>query len=226
MNRDFTMDIVVRADSQMVGGVQAFINFDPTKLEVQDDTPAENGVQIQPGDVLVDIIQENSVDNTTGEINFIVVNVVAPGGSGFPTGEFTLATIRFRGLMKTDSSPTDINFFMARPRQTIVSFGGEDITGLKQGAMVNILEASDMRISFQLQGGARPKPDGWEQPVTIVFDPIDGDPTKMRTVNATSTFDSPNHAFVDVGAVFLGTYDISLVGPSTLTNLKRAGVFS
>jgi len=76
-----------------------------------------------------------------------------------------------------------------------------------------------VRVTFEFEGGDRLEPDGWEKPVIIKF--LSGE-EEVLVVEDDSTFDPVNAlAFVDVVGLAQGTYDISVEGPSTLTNIRE-----
>ena len=87
-----TVDIRVE-DVTDLYSAEVYLLFDPALLEVVDADPAEDDVQIQPGDFLSpSSVEENWVDQDEGEIGFSqVVSDGAASGSG------VLATITFLG---------------------------------------------------------------------------------------------------------------------------------
>lgn len=116
-------DLVIQAEAgvQPVSGVQAFLDFDPTYLEVQSVTTGS----ALPNEVLV------AYDNTAGTIDYSVGKLGGP----FPSGTFTVGTIQFRALAATDPD-TAVGFSASLPRETIVDYGGSDITGTISGGTV------------------------------------------------------------------------------------------
>jgi hypothetical protein len=95
-----TVDVRVN-DAASVYGAEVHIAFDPARLQVLDDDPAQAGVQILPGSFFPrsdpSYIVQNRADNTAGTIDF-AITLLAPesplNGSG------TLATIRFAARME------------------------------------------------------------------------------------------------------------------------------
>jgi len=82
-----------------------------------------------------------------------------------------------------------------------------------------VMETVTARVTFEFEGGGRPQPEGWEQHVTIKF--LAGE-QEVLVVEDKSTFDPDNTlAFVDVAGIEPGTYDISVVGPATLTSIRQ-----
>ena len=97
--KPFPVNIVINAGSQPVSRAAAYLNFDPTLLDV---------VSITPGPTLTSV-GASSVDNTQGTLAF-----VATGGAA--TGDFTLAVVNFRS--KGPVKETSVSFNTASPRKT------------------------------------------------------------------------------------------------------------
>jgi hypothetical protein len=221
IGQTFTLDIKTNVDGeQPVSGVQAFVDFDPTYLEV---------LSVTPGASLPTVLQ-NTYDNTAGTIDYSAGKLGAP----FPTGEFTVATIEFEALAET--SGTAVTFSFTGPRTTAVDLGGSPIPGIHGDATVEIVPGALVDISVVLQGGSRP-PEGWEVPITIRFFSPGADvmtDTPIYEFNLTTTkVDST--ATCQCAGVMPGTYDITVKasncpeceeGNCTLTNVKRSVVIS
>ena len=83
-------------------GLQLHVQFDPTKLQVQDADQAQEGVQIAPGVLPApDFAVRNVVDNERGTIEYAVIQLhprQPAQGSG------VVATIHFQGV-STGASP-------------------------------------------------------------------------------------------------------------------------
>ena len=77
-------------------GLHVCLQFDPTKLRVKDADPAQEGIQIAPGDLPVpDFAARNLVDNERGTIDYAVVQL----GPRLPaTGSGVVATVHFQGV--------------------------------------------------------------------------------------------------------------------------------
>jgi len=117
----FTMVIEVQAGAQAVSAVDAFVDFDPTKLQVVDagGSPASG---IEQGTTLPAVFQ-NSADNILGRIDYSAATF-----SPFPpSGTFTLATIRFKALAATTGTP--VAFSQTTPRVTTAAYLGSDVLG-------------------------------------------------------------------------------------------------
>jgi len=121
-----TLDMVIQVESgdQEVVGVDAYLDFDPAQLEVEDQNTDKDGVQISGGETLSTVIQ-NSADNTAGHINY---SAGVLGAEAYPKGTILVATVRFKALVEAAS--TAVTFSTADTRTTMVSGpGGTDITG-------------------------------------------------------------------------------------------------
>lgn len=140
-----TVDVTIQFDATIdpVSAAQVYLNFDPSVLQVVD--AGGNPVStISPGSVFApsgpwqDSGLQNSVNNSTGEINYA-------GGKGTGGSDATslvgLATFRFKAI---DSTPTNtsITFNIATPRQTKAVSGFNDATGLLTGMTITVLNAA------------------------------------------------------------------------------------
>lgn len=117
-----TIDITVRvvAGSQQIDGASAYIDFDPALIAV---------VSITPGASLPNILSM-SHNNTTGQINFAAGKNTPP----WPSGTFTLATIRFSGQAIGTSA---LVFVYVSPRLTTATYGGGEVfDGASNGAVI------------------------------------------------------------------------------------------
>jgi LysM repeat protein len=109
-------------------GIEMHLSFDASLVQVQDDDPGRDGVQIRPGDVpQPDFTVRNEADNAGGSMEYAVVQLAprpAASGSG------VVATIHFRGL-RVGTSP--IHFTDAK----LASPGGDEIAvTLQEGEIV------------------------------------------------------------------------------------------
>ncbi len=85
-------------------GLQLHVQFDPTKLQVQDADQAQEGIQIAPGVLPApDFAVRNVVDNKQGTIDYAVVQL-SPRQPAQGSG--VVATIHFQGVSKGDSPLT------------------------------------------------------------------------------------------------------------------------
>jgi len=116
----FTMDIVADTGTSTADTVDAYIDFDPTYLEVVD----ESGTPVSAIELNTDVFSNatfNSVDNATGQINFSASEYDSP----YLTGSFTVATIRFKAKAAVES--TSINFARSGARWSDLYLFGESI---------------------------------------------------------------------------------------------------
>jgi len=133
---DGLFDITVQANTgtTAVNAVAAFINFDPALLAVE---------SITNGTTLTGFVSR-SFNNTLGTINYEAGNL-----EDFPSGTFTIATIRFRALATTLSTP--LTFSSVSPRQSGIYISGTQLLTGVQEATVTIANAT-LTVSVTLQG--------------------------------------------------------------------------
>ena len=137
----FSLDIRLDTQGALVDGVDIrYLNFNPSLLEVQDENPSVQGVQITSG-VLMPQTQINSANNASGRIEF---SQVAQTGQTF-SGLGPLATIRFKALA-AGQAPVTFNFTSGNTTDTNIASAGTDVlTQVTNG-------------SFTLASGATPPP--------------------------------------------------------------------
>ncbi|MBI2831796.1 MAG: hypothetical protein HYX79_06030 [Chloroflexi bacterium] len=123
VNDTFEVTLDVDAGTQELTGIETYISFNTTYLEV---------VSITVGDTLT-LAFANSYNNTTGKINLSL-------GSSFQAGpasdSFTAATIEFRAKAATQS--TTISFEHDFPREADVVMEGSSVLGTTTDAQVQI----------------------------------------------------------------------------------------
>jgi Leucine-rich repeat (LRR) protein len=107
----FEVVIEVQAGAQEVDGASAYLDFDPTSLEV---------LNMTSGDYL-DLTLDNTFDNGAGIINFAAGKLAAP----FPSGDFELVTIRLKA--KTAMAEIPLGLVYSQPRYTDATFGGDRV---------------------------------------------------------------------------------------------------
>lgn len=100
-------------DTDNLYGLQFSLQFDPTRLQVQDADPTQEGVQIAPGLLPApDFTVRNVVDNDRGMVDYAVVQLnprEPAAGSG------VVATIHFQGVGKGVSLLTFLQAKLADP---------------------------------------------------------------------------------------------------------------
>jgi hypothetical protein len=218
----FNMDIKTSvAGLQQVDAVQAYINFDPALLEVVDAAASQSGVQITPGTGLTSLV-ENTADNASGLISFTAGQPVSP----YPAGSFTVATIRFKAKTVSGTTHTPVTVSLEGGSASRVMLGVATLPGAHADAAIQILPPANVNIRVFLQG-ARPD-SGWIVPLTVkFFTPGTDGPTDILTAAPVYHFDlttakEGNTATSQATGVTIGVYDISVVSPHCLTNIKRA----
>jgi hypothetical protein len=125
VDQTITVTVQVQAGSQQVDGAAAYLNFDPTLLQV---------VSLTPGTTLP-VPLANSFDNTAGTINYAAGNF-----SNFPSGTFTLVQIALKGVAETPS--TTISYNNTNPRQSDATRGGQSVLGSEFPATVKVTQFS------------------------------------------------------------------------------------
>lgn len=113
-----TFAVVVRAPAQPLQGVDAYLDFAPTYLQVVD-AQGNPAAALEPGSTLPVILQ-NRADNALGQIGYSAG--VALGGQAI-TGTFTLATLRFRCLAPIPIQGTPIVFAFDAGAHRITEIG-------------------------------------------------------------------------------------------------------
>jgi hypothetical protein len=206
-------------DAQPVDGVDAFITFDPAKLEVVDADAGKAGVQITPGSALATVLTNNV---TSGLISYSAGVLDAP----VPTGRFTVATIQFKAKAVT-SIPTVVAISLTGAGTTsVVDCAGTALLGAHANANIEIVAGANVNISVTLQGGSRPEA-GWAIPLTVkFFTPGTSAPVDVLTAVpvysfALTTTRNGTAAIAQATAITPGIYDISVASPHCLTNVKR-----
>jgi LysM repeat protein len=109
-------------------GIQVHLSFDASLVQVQDDDPGRDGVQISPGDVpQPDFMVQNRADNTGGLVDYALVQL-APRPPA--SGSGVVATIHFRGLRAGTSAIRFTAVKLASPE------GDEIAVTLQEGNIV------------------------------------------------------------------------------------------
>lgn len=90
VDEEFDLTLQVQAGTQTIDAISAFVNFDPAVLHV---------VSIAQGTSLPVVLVEN-FNNVAGTLDYEAGKLGPP----FPSGTFTLATVRFRAMSVTQNS--------------------------------------------------------------------------------------------------------------------------
>jgi len=128
----FTMDIVADAGVGSADTVDAYLDFDPTYLEVVD----ESGALATSIELNTDVFPSatfNTVDNATGQINFSATRF-----DSSLSGSFTTATIRFR-VKAAAVDTTEVVFTRSGPRMSDLYLAGEPLNVTLANATVTNL---------------------------------------------------------------------------------------
>ena len=222
-----TFLVTLQAESGIVpvDTVDAYLDFNATKLEVV--TAAgqlATSVEVDPASGLV--ATANTVDNTLGRVNLSATKFGAP----FPTGTFTLATIRFRTKDASGGAPSTLTLAGTSPRRSDLFFGGVSFASTLVGSSVTI------DPSVVLNGIVRPEKRGdpgdprWATPLfrvvngvtvggVVVYPP--GGSTPLGRFSTTT--DTQGQFTVELTGLVAGTYDL-ILKPSNGLSVKRSGV--
>lgn len=112
MTEPTTINISLDTGGAAIDGVDLYINYDPTYLEIQDSNSGVTGVQIKPG-TLFPTYLANQVDTEKGKIT--LSGIITPGGAGY-SGSGTFASIVVKGLR--ESTGTRLTFDYVRENTT------------------------------------------------------------------------------------------------------------
>ena len=193
LNQTFSVAVRVRT-TQPVDGAAAYIDFDPTVLQV---------ATVTGGGVLPAILR-SQVDNTLGRIDFVAGALSAP----FPAADFTLATVVFTA---TRPAATALTFTAANPRLSDVTFGGASILHHREPGAVTVLDTGLIGRATPPGRPAAPHAS-WRIPVTVTLqNQAGGAPTEIATV-----LDSAG-VFTLTG-ILPGVYTVGVRGEQTLRN--------
>jgi hypothetical protein len=216
---DLEIQTTVAAD-QPVSGVAAYILFDPSKLEVMDADSGQSGVQLTAGGSLNTVLINNA-DNSLGLISFHAGQLGAP----FPSGNFTVAAIKFRTKTATASSTKVLVSLGGQNTTSSVDYGGSNLPGVHSDAMVRIVEGLPGYLTVNLQGQARPEA-GWAVPLTVkVFErqeaPVDILTARPNYLYSFTMVRSGSLAVTKFYGLAPGLYDVLVVSPHCLANVKH-----
>jgi hypothetical protein len=126
MGQRFTVALQVEAGQQPVDGAAAYLNFDPTVLQVEDVTAGNQlGVELQ-----------RQLDNAAGTVDYAAATF-----ADFPSGSFALATVQFRALQP--AAVTSLTLRRLAPRQSDATFGGRSVLGASPGATLAVVGSEE-----------------------------------------------------------------------------------
>ena len=150
------------------------VTFDPQYLRVVNDAGDETQ-QIDPGATLP-LVLLNSVDNAQGLIAFSAGRGLT---STVPSGDFELATVRFKALTETIEAGTPVKFITG----TNLFFGGDAVMNASHDGVVRIVPPM-LVGQATLQGRGQPPSDRWSgYSVQVLLFPT-GAPTATNTYTA------------------------------------------
>lgn len=202
----FTLDLLISSGQQLVDAADAFVSFDPARLHVVDANGNDTN-SITPGTALA-LVLLNNANNSQGRITFSAGRQL--GGTP-PSGNFVLATIRFKAMAETGTGGTPVHFLSG----TDVFYQGNSILqGTNDGVV--IVEQTSLTGRVTLQGRGNPPSSRWQgYPIRVTFY-APGSTTPLSSSQA--TLDSSG--VFTVAGVGSGTYDIAVKNPHTLSNRK------
>lgn len=196
--QNFNVSIEVRAGAQPVDAAAAYVNFNPTYLQV---------VSVSAGSSFPMLLQ-NTFDNTTGQVNFS-----AGALSNFPTNTFTLATVTFKALAQTSNTP--ITFADVSPRRSDITFGGSSVLNSLGNGSVEITNTASINGSIILQGRPASPDSKWSVPLSISLTTAG---SSQPAYTFTPTTD--NSGKFTLTGIVPGTYQVRVKHSHTLQNLK------
>lgn len=223
VNQRFQVDLVMDTDGRDVDTLDAYLDFDPTALEVID--AAGNPVTaLAMNSGVFESATFNRVNNTTGQINLSASKYDAP----FPNGKHTIAAIRFRA--KTGFNATQIRFVQTGARQSDLLRAGVSLQPSFGNTIVRILNAPVLngRVALEQRGPINTarwitqlfRTEGITTTGGIaLYEP--GTSTQVGQFAATT--DQMGRFSVTLENVPVGSYDIQVKGANTLSN-KRANI--
>ena len=204
LGQNFDVVIEVQAGTQLLDGAAAYLNFDPTYLQV---------ISITPGSSLPALL-ENSHDNTTGQVNYAAGTL-----SGPISGTFTLATITFNAFAQTPG--TSILFNEVDPRKSDITYAGISILSGIEESTVTITNSASTQGSVILQGRPTPPDPRWIVPLTVILT-LPGETTPIFSF--TPTTDTSGQ--FTLSEITPGTYDVWIKNSHTLRNITPVTILA
>ncbi len=197
-----SVTVQVEASGTPVDGAAAFLNFDPTKLQVVDTagTPTTSVYACGPMDPPL----HNSAGNTSGRIGYSAGKL---SGSP-PDGTFCLAQVYFRSVAGADA--TALGFNLVAPRRTNLTSGGYSVLRWYQDGAVTV--GSTLTVHLPMQG--RPAPPDTSLVITATGTLLD--PGTGATVSS-STRRTDNTGTLVIDGVAPGTYHLRVQGSHTIS---------
>ncbi len=129
------LNIVLDTHAQPIEGVDIYsLHYDPAMLQVIDDSPSQNGIQIKSG-TIIPLNGGNIVDQNIGTIKF---SQVMDNGKTF-SGKGVLGTIHFKAI-KAGTSDLKFDFKLGSTVDTNAAYRGNDQLSEVIGATITILK--------------------------------------------------------------------------------------
>jgi sugar lactone lactonase YvrE len=204
----FTLDIRISAGSQPVDSVDSYLSFDRNYLRVVDASGNETN-SIIPGATLPVVLQ-NSADNSQGRIAYSAGKQL---GGVSPSGDFVLATIRFKAIAAIGGGGTNVNFLSG----TGVFYQGNSLPIFTSNGNVQIQEAISLKGRVTLQGRGNPPDSRWNNfPLALtLYAPGGASPVGNYTANTDTS------GYFTVTGITQGTYDAKVKNAHTLSIKKN-----
>lgn len=112
-------------------GLDIYLRFDPSVLEVVDADPGASGVQLSPGnfpDPATGFVFMNTANNTTGDIRYVLI-LLHPAPAATGSGIAVRITFRARALGSSNVNFEDLG---------LVNKSGEPVSALRAGATLTV----------------------------------------------------------------------------------------
>ena len=192
---NFSLVVQAQAGSNQADLVGAQLTFNPSVLQVNSLTPAS--------DLPISLDASNGFDNTNGTILHTYGQILPP----FPTGNYEVVTINFTAIA---DGVSNIDFFdPPGVASTIVTFGGNDVTGTTTGATVTVGNVNTPPIAdFEATPGTG------TQSLQVFFDAGNSDDSDGTIVSYTWDFGdaspSQNGSTLSHTYTAAGTYEVEL----------------
>lgn len=192
VNQTFDVVIQVQGNGQQMDAAEFHLDFDPSILQVS---------ELIAGNTLQTPLQ-NQFNNSLGTVDY-----AAGTFSNFPSGTFTLATLRFQAIAEGTSS---LDFTDTFPRQTIITFAGQNVLSGTTGGSVNVSAAAELIGSFTMQGRS-----DYDVELSVkLYEP--GQTTPSYEFNPTATSEGE----FTISGIEPGTYEIAIKYDNTLQNVR------
>ncbi|MEM4724278.1 MAG: cohesin domain-containing protein, partial [Candidatus Hadarchaeum sp.] len=205
----FPVEIEVLAGAQNVDAVSAYLDFDPTVLQVVDES-GNPTTQVIPGSVLTNVTTNNV---TAGHINF-----VANGGPA--DGRFTVAPVHFKAI--TTATNSLLVWSTTAPRQSNVASGGISVLGSLQGGSIMAEPGAFLTGQATMQGRPTPPHSSWSVPLLLTL----SRPGEWGAAYVYGISTTASGGFTMPAIVSPGSYMVHLKGMHTLRNLLRKSLSS